>query len=90
MINLDEEKIEFPLGNKDFCFLAGLESRERCVLFFTSRFAAFICLDSWYCQIQTTRLFMFFDQLSKIFKCIFNILSETNSHFLAFLKKTHF
>ena len=34
MYNLDEEEIECALGNKDFWFLAGQESREYCVFYF--------------------------------------------------------
>ena len=41
-----------------FFFLAGQESRECLFLFLTSGLAVFICL--WHCQIQVTRLFMFF------------------------------
>ena len=32
---LDEEKIEFALGNREFCFLAGQQSQE-CFFFYIS------------------------------------------------------
>ena len=34
MFNQDEEKIECALGNRDFGFLAGQESREACCFYF--------------------------------------------------------
>ena len=52
MFNLDEEKIERVL------FLAGQKGRERC-LFFLRRDSRHLYV-SWYFEIQTTRLIMFF------------------------------
>ena len=33
MFNLDEEKIEFAIGNRALVFFAGQESRECCVFY---------------------------------------------------------
>ena len=44
MFNLDEEKIECPLGDKEFCVWQGKKAENVMFLF-----------DSWYCQVQTTR-----------------------------------
>ena len=56
MYNLDEEKIECALGNKEFWFWQGKEAENVVFLFVTSELKTFICL----CQIQTTGLIMFF------------------------------
>ena len=57
MFNLDEEKIECALGNKEFCFWQGKKAENVVFLFLTSGLAAVICL--WLLiQIQTTRLIM--------------------------------
>ena len=34
MYSLDEEKIEYALGNRNIWFLAGQESRKCCVFYF--------------------------------------------------------
>ena len=58
MFNLDEEKIEFA----SFGFWQCKES-ENVIFFFISDVeirGIIIVSDSWYCQIQKTRLIMFF------------------------------
>ena len=44
-------------------------------LFLTSGFVVFIFSDSWYCQIQTTRLIMFF-RFENDYKEIYNYLDK--------------
>ena len=60
MYSLGEEKIEIALAIRRFQQAKKAESGV--FLFLTSGFAAFICLRLLvlYCQIQTTRLIMFF------------------------------
>ena len=59
MFYQDEEKIECALGNRDFGFLAGQESRQACCFYFWCRDSQHLFVsDTWYCQI--TRLIMFF------------------------------
>ena len=61
MFYQDEEKIECALGNRDFGFLAGQESRKAsCFSFWCRDLRHLFVSDSWYCQIRTTRLIMFF------------------------------
>ena len=61
-----KQAVEYALGNKGFCFWQGKKSENVVFLFLTLEFAAFFFSDSWYCQIQTTRLIMFFGQNMKI------------------------
>ena len=46
------------LGNKEFCFWQGKEAEN--VVFFISDVGTLFVSNSWYCQIQTTRLIMLF------------------------------
>ena len=62
MSNLDEEKIECALGNKELGFWQDKKADNVVFLFLTSGFAAFIC---WYCLIQTTRFSIFFGSAIK-------------------------
>ena len=78
MFKLDENKIEFELGNRSFGFLAGQES----FLYFLRRnFRCLFVSDSWYCQIETTRLIMFF---SAEFRALYTIDEDERilRHFL--------
>ena len=68
MCNLDEEKIEFALGNRALVLCQGKKAENVvCFFFLTSIFAVLFVSDSWYCQIKTTRLIMFFGQMSKVY-----------------------
>ena len=63
MFNQDEGKIYRMRGWKyGDMFLAGQECQDCSNLFLTSGFAVFIVSSSWYCQIQTCKLIMFFRQ----------------------------
>ena len=68
MSNLDEEKIESAVGNKELGFWQGKKADNVVFLFLTSGFIcivfvfAFIC---WYCLIQTTRFSIFFGSAIK-------------------------
>ena len=44
MYNLEEEKIECPVGNKKICFWNGEEFENVVFLFLTSGITALICL----------------------------------------------
>ena len=44
MYNLDEEKIECALGNKEICFWQGKRAEIFVFLFLASGLTAFICL----------------------------------------------
>jgi len=54
--------IECAVGNMEVCFWQGKNAKIVLILFLTSGFAVFIVSSSWYCQIQTCKLIMFFRQ----------------------------
>ena len=56
MFNLDDNKIEFALGYRAQVFWLGQKAENAVFFYFVNLFVS----DSWYCQIQTTRLIMFF------------------------------
>ena len=52
-----EEKMECGVGNREICIWQGKKAEIELILFLT--WYLFVS-GSWYCQIQTTRLIMFF------------------------------
>ena len=62
MFNQDEGKIEDVVGHRDMCFWQGKKADIVLILFLMLGVAVFIVFGSWYCQIQTTRLIMFFHE----------------------------
>ena len=60
MFNKDEGKIECLVGNQGDMFLAGQEAEIVLILFLCHDSLYLFVSGSWYCQIQTTRLNVFF------------------------------
>ena len=60
MYNLDEENTECTVGNKEFCFGTVRKPRMLCFYFWSRDSRQLFISDSWFCQFQITRLFMFF------------------------------
>ena len=62
MFGLDEGKIECAVGD---VFLAGQEGQDCFDFIYDIGIRGIYFLGSWFCQIQTTRLIMFFQPRSK-------------------------